>query len=204
LLQSSLSKHYNKAMKTIVLVTAMILTFNFVSAQDKRDTLNIIEKKVMLLDKDTNYWTSTYKNEAFLDTGFINQPSQGYGLLTGYFKNGKICIIRELVGLKLMNEVAVTDYYFSDGKLIYVYEREKQGPDIFIGSDGTTDYRIKEPNFEVKYYFSNDKLFATTEKGIRKTMLLPNAEFFDSQSKEGQLLLTAQKYHALFSIKYKQ
>jgi hypothetical protein len=179
-------------MKTIVLIIVMILTFNFVSAQGKHDTIYMIEQKVQSFDQDTNYWTSTYKNEAFLDTGFINQPSQGYGKLTGYFKNGK------------MNEVAVTDYYFSEGKLIYVYESEKQGPDIFIGSDGTTDYRIKEPNFEVKYYFSHDKLFATTEKGIRKTMLLPNAEYFDSQSKEGQLQLSAQKYYALFSIKYKQ
>jgi hypothetical protein len=191
-------------MKTIVLIIVMILTFNFVSAQGKHDTIYMIEQKVQSFDQDTNYWTSTYKNEAFLDTGFINQPSQGYGKLTGYFKNGKICVIREMVGLKLMNEVAVTDYYFSEGKLIYVYESEKQGPDIFIGSDGTTDYRIKEPNFEVKYYFSHDKLFATTEKGIRKTMLLPNAEYFDSQSKEGQLQLSAQKYYALFSIKYKQ
>jgi len=55
----------------------------------------------------------------------------------------------------------------------------------------------------VRYYFNNDKLIGSAEKGNRQTILLPNEEFFDSQSKEGQLLSSAKKYYERFSIKYK-
>jgi len=191
-------------MKKAIIALIMTMSFVQVFGQDKNDTLKIIEQKVGEINQDTNYWISTFTNEAFLDTGFINQPGQGYGQLTGFFKHGKVCKIRELIGISLLQEVAITEYYFVDGKLIYVYEQEKQGPDIFIDSEGTIDHRIDEPTFEVRYYFDDDKLIGLVEKGVRTTILLPNEDFFDSQSKEGQLLHSAQKYHALFSIKYKQ
>lgn len=190
-------------MRTIFLVTILILSFAYVSGQNKSDTLKIIDQKVYAIDQDTGYWLSTYTNEAFLDSAFLKQKSQGYGQLTGYFKNGKICMIRELVGIKLLHDIATTYYYFEGGELIYVDEQEKQGPAVSVDSAGTVDYRIKEPSFEVRYYFHNGKRIATSEKGERKTMLLPDERFFDSQSKEGQLLSSAQKYYMLFSVKYK-
>ncbi len=192
-----------KTMKTILLSALMSLIMTYVSGQDKQDTLRIIDHKVEAIDQYKDYWTSTFKDEAFLDTGFIKQANKGYGLLTGYFKNGKICKIRELIGLKLLQDIAVTEYYFSEGKLIFVNEQEHAGPAIFVDADGTVEHRIDEPTFEVRYYFNNDKLIGSAEKGNRQTILLPNKEFFDSQSKEGQLLSSAKKYYERFSIKYK-
>lgn len=180
------------------------MTFAYASAQESNDTILNVKQKVLSINQESDYWISTFDNEAFLDSAFIHQAGKGYGKLTGYFKNGKVCKIRELIGIKLMHDFAVTEYYFSNGKLIYVNEMEKQGPDIFIDSDGTVDQRIDEPTFEAEYYYYNDTLISTAEKGDRKTMLLPDPNFFDSMSKEGQLLLSARKYYQLFSRKYKE
>ncbi len=190
-------------MKKTILLIILTLPFVCISGQNKSDTLKNIEEKIQIINNDSSYWTSTFSNEAFLDSGFINQVNKGYGKLTGYFKNGKICKIRELIGIKLLKETAVTDYYFSEGQLIFVSEQDIQGNDIFSDSAFTVNDRITEPSFEALYYFYQGKLIETVEKGKRKTMLLPNEEYFDSQTKEGQLQLSAKKYYALFSIKYK-
>lgn len=191
-------------MKSLIPACILALTIHFVSAQNKADTVKLIQQKVKSIEADTNYWTSTFNNEAFLDTAFINQPGKGYGQLRGYFKYGKIYKIGETIGLKFLHQVANTEYYFSEGKLIYVYEKEYEKLDILIDSADTGDLRINKPGFYAQYYFNNDKMIERVEAGERKTMLLPDEKFFDSQSKEGQLLYMAQKYHAMFSIKYKQ
>jgi len=189
-------------MKTIIITSLITLAFINVSGQNKSDTIKNIDQKVQAMSKDTSYWISTMNNEAFLDTGFIKQAGQGYGQLTGYFKNGKICIIHELIGIKLQKDVAETEYYFSDGKLIFVYESETFGPAVLTdSSSGSVHYIIKGPDFEGRYYFLNDKLIKKETKG--KQQILPNETYFDSQSKEGQLLLSAQKYKNLLSVKMK-
>ena len=94
------------------------------------------------------------------------------------------------------------EYYFDDSELFFVYESEKAGKDIFVSPDGTLDYRIDQPDFSVKYYFNNSKLITRTEEGVRETMLLPNEMFFDSQSKEGQLLDSSGEFSELLKLMY--
>jgi hypothetical protein len=190
-------------MKSLLLSCIIALTFHFVTAQNKADTINLIHQKVTSIELETNFWISTIHSEAFLDTGFIRQAGQGYGQLTGYFKYGKIYKISEAIGIKLLHQTANTEYYFSEGKLIYVYEEEHEGPDILIDTAGTVEHAIESPAFIAKYYFNNDKMISRVEDGERKTMLLPDEKFFYSQSKAGQLLYTAQKYYGMFSIKHK-
>jgi hypothetical protein len=185
-------------MRSYIPVILLLLSFQWVSAQTKSDTVKMIELQVQSMNKVSDYWTSVIQNEAFLDTAFIRQPGQGYGQLTGYFKKGKVCMIKEMIGLRLLHEIAYTNYYFAEGKLIYVYEEEHEGPDIFIDSAGTQDRRIDMPGFYAKYYFNNDKMIKRLEVGERKTMLLPDEKFFDSQSKEGQLLYSAANYYRMF------
>jgi len=189
-------------MRTAVFAILISLTVTYVSGQDKDLTVKNIELKTRSIDTDSSYKIIILYNEAFLDTGFINQPAKGYGQLTAYLKNGNIYKIREIIGLKLLSDIATTDYYFSDGKLIFVYESEIYNPDAFIDNEGTVDKRKPGPDFEGKYYFSNNKVIFTTTNGQQQ--LLPNEMFFDSQSKEGQLLYSAQKYLDLLSEKNKQ
>jgi hypothetical protein len=185
-------------MKPTLLFILIVLNLPFASAQSKTDTINIIVQKVKAIDQQTNYRTSTLENEAFLDTGFISQPGQGCGQLTAYYKNSQLCKIKEMIGIKLLHQIAYTGYYFGQGKLIYVVEEEHQGPNIFIDSAGTVDRRIDMPGFIALYYFNNDKMIDRVEEGERKTMLLPDEKYFDSQSKEGQLLYSAEKYYKMF------
>lgn len=170
--------------------------------QSISDTIKAIDQKVSELNSEKGYWISTFKNEAFLDSAFINQAGQGFGELTGYFKNGNLCKIREMYGLKIINDTAVTEYYFVNSELIYVSETENYNPNIYYDSTGTIDYKTKEPEFYGQYYFSHNRLIYQNTKG--KQEILPNEMFFDSQSKQGQLLDVAQKYRARFLIKYKQ
>ena len=184
-------------MKTLILTGLITLSFVFVWGQNKSDTLKNINQKVLLLNKETKYQIATLKDEAFLDTAFTKQPGKGYGQLTGYYKNNTIYKIREFIGISLLHDMAITEYYFSDGKLIYVKETETYGPDRQTDSLGTVDHKKFKADFEGGYYFTNDKMIGTTKKGEQQ--ILPNEMYFDSQSKEGQLLLSAQKYMKLLS-----
>lgn len=189
-------------MRTAVLIICILLMGSYVSGQNKDLSVKDMEQKIRSIDQDTNYTIVTLENTAFLDTGFLNQPAKGYGQLTGYFKNGAICKIRECIGLELLSDSATTEYYFSDGKLIFVRETERYNPDVFIDNEGTVDQRKPGPDFEGIYYFSNDKIIFSSANG--KQQLLPTEMFFDSQSKEGQLMYSAQKYMNLLSEKNKQ
>lgn len=189
-------------MRTTVLIICILLLGTYVSGQDKNLLVKDIEQKIRFIDQDTTYTITTLDNMAFLDTGFINQPAKGYGQLTGYFKNDTICKIRERIGLELLSDSATTEYYFSDGKLIFVRESEIYNPDVFLDNDGTVDQRKPGPDFEGTYYFNNDKIIFSSTNG--KQQLLPNEMYFDSQSKEGQLMFSAQKYMNLLSEKNKQ
>lgn len=186
-------------MRSAVLIICMLLLGSYVSGQDKDLLVKDIEQKIRSIDQDTNYSIVTLENTTFLDTGFINQPAKGYGQLTGYFKNGTSSKIRERIGLELLPYSATTEYYFSGGKLIFVRESEIYNPDVFIDNEGTADQRKPGPDFEGIYYFNNDKIIFSSTNG--KQQLLPNEMFFDSQSKEGQLMFSAQKYMNLLSEK---
>lgn len=189
---------------TLIFTALLTVTLAVSMGQEQDNTIRNIEQKIQSIKQDTSYSIVTLVNEEFIDTGFLKQPSKGYGQLMGFFKNGIIYKICEHIGIKLLHDLATTEYYFSDGKLIFVYEKERNGPDIFIDSAGTVDHKTNIPSFEGCYYFDNDKLINTATTGEIKTMLLPNEKFFDSQSKEGQLLLSAQKYMNLLTKKKKE
>jgi hypothetical protein len=184
----------------------MAFSLSCALAQDTLKIITAIDQQVQDFNQypDYQYQLFTLSNEDFLDTAFLNQPGKGYGQLTGYFRDGKLYKIYEMIGIKALHAVGVTTYYFDGGKLIYVYESEINGPNIFIDSEGTVDHKTDEPDFEIRYYFSTDRLIKSNEKGTRQTMLLPNEAFFDSMSKEGQLLYAAQQYSELLNKKMKK
>ncbi len=196
-------------MKTGIVNRALLIVIHFffvavLSGQSLNDSIIAVNKKVLILYSDTTYSISTYKNETFLDSAFINQAGIGFGELTGYFKNGKLCRIKELIGVKKLNDVAIVEYYFSNDSLIYVSESEQYNPNVYVGSDGVIDYKYNkdEPDFFGQYYFNQNRLFYKNTRG--KPGILPNEMFFDSQSKQGQLLENANEYRTLFLIKFKQ
>jgi len=184
-------------MKTTILTCLISFTFACASAQDNNEIVRNIDKKILSINRETRFQIATLKNDAFLDTAFIKQPDKGYGQLTGYFKNDTIYKIREFIGISQLHDMAITEYYFSDSKLIFVKETEEYGTEILSDSLGSVDHKKDKADFEGQYYFADDKIISTNKKG--KQQILPNEIFFDSQSKEGQLLLSAKKYKDLFT-----
>ena len=185
----------------IILISCIFILSCKVSAQFRNDTISNIDKKVLSISQSAAEQVITLKNENFLDSGFLHQPGMPYGQLKGFINNKNINLIIENLGIEIRHDFATTEYYFENGKLIYVYEKERVGPDIFIDSAGVRDERKERITFEGRYYFFNQKLIKTLKTGKQETMLLPNEEFFDSQSKEGQLLQSAERYFKLLSKK---
>ena len=185
-------------MRSFISVILLLLSFHLVSAQSKTDSIKLIQQAVKAINRQTPSHLAHFSNAQFLDSLFLQQPGQAYGQLTAFFNNNEIYKIHLTIGIKRLHQTAYTSYYFSQGKLIYVCEEEYQGPEIFTDSAATIDDRIDMPGFFARYYFNKDKMIDRMETGQRKTMLLPDEKFFDSQSKEGQLLYSAANYYRMF------
>jgi len=172
-------------MKQLLLTNCLILMMFAAVAQNK-ERINDIEQKCKIINLAPAYQIKTLEGADFLDSAFINQPNEGYGKLTGYFRNDTLFKIREFYGIKKLEIIGITEYYYWENKLIFVHETENSGPDVLMDSSGTIDYRVKVPEFEGLYYFFSDMLIYKLVEG--EQAILPNEKFFDSQSKEGQLL----------------
>jgi len=159
-----------------------------------------INNAVQNINNYQNYDSIILTNHEFLDSVFIYQPSEGYGKLTGFFVNDTLIKIKEEYGLRLMHDYAITEYYFNDGKLIFVNEEENYNPQVITDNDGTVDYKQKGNDFEAKYYFTDAEMTTVDYKG--EPQLIPNQRFFHSQSKEGQLRSSASKNAELLMSKY--
>lgn len=181
------------------LITLFLALLAITAKPQQNDTVAKIAEQCSIIDNFSNYQTDTLRDMEFLDEEFIKQRNEGYGLLTGYFKNDTLYKIHELYGTRLMKDVATTDYYFKNGMLIFVIEKEEYSPSVIVGGDGTTDHKINEPDFVGKYYFFKDKMIFKTTKG--SPQILPNEMYFDSQSKEGQLLMFSDKNAGLLKKK---
>jgi hypothetical protein len=108
-----------------------------------------ITARVREINNDSSMTTVVLRNEEFMDNS-----TDGGGELTGYFKNDQIWKITRSIGIS--NGMEIYDYYFTKGKLIFVYE-------IFNGfvydmKSNRMDYSKTERNFIGRYYFKNNKL----------------------------------------------
>ncbi len=106
-------------------------------------------------------------------------------MLYAYFVDGELVRIKEIIRILAFREMAIADYYFQSGELIIVLEK------------GNLDYCMTTADFKARYFYKDSKIIKRSEAGTRQSLLLPNEEFFDSQSKEGQLLYSAEKYYQL-------
>lgn len=184
-------------MKSIIPILIFTIITSFVFCQNNDSVVHEIDQIVLNINEYNNFRIAEICGEEFLDTSFLKQPSIGYGKLYAYFIDGELVKIREVIGIRALQEMAITEYYFQYEELIFVYEKEKPGPYVFFDGNGNADYRLETADFKARYYFKNMKIVKRLETGTRQTLLLPNEDFFDSQSKEGQLLYSAERYYQL-------
>lgn len=178
----------NKSSIIIIFTLIIIGLILFLSLKDRNSNIaqiQNIQKNVELIDSEKNYEVKTLNNEQIQG----NQMTDGGAQLTGYFKQGKIVKIKEK--LSLSYGVKNYEYYFSDGKLIFVYEKDENFPDP--ENSGTLDYSKTETAFEGYYYFENGKLISKKTIGTKRFSendIIDIEESFLKVSQENLLLLT--------------
>ena len=144
------------------IIISILLTFGILTTalgQTKDDRLKDIRDKFRAINSDTGYVTKTLTNEQFLE-----HVTDAGGELTGHFKNGQIKKIIERIGLSYC--VRTFEYYFWDGYLIFVYEKEDDFP--YIDTTGTLDHTKLELAFEGRYYFDGGKVIETKITGQKR------------------------------------
>lgn len=141
---------------TILLLLTFTLCFAAASGQSKAKLLGAIRKEFKDINSDT-----TLKKVVLTDEEFLDQIPDGGGELTGFYKTGELKKIKSWIGLSSGN--AVFEFYFKDGKLIFVYEQFYS----FVYDKKQEELRLDttERTFEGRYYFADGKLIAQTTTG---------------------------------------
>src|SRR5690606_7848221 len=140
----------NVICKTVPVGLLLVIATQASFGQGKDGVLRRIKEEVQVINKDTAYKTMALTAEAFLE-----QSPDGGAQLTGYFKGGKIKKVHQWIGLSRGNEI--TEFYYSNGKLIFVYEQFDAF--IYVDSLQAFDYTKTEHTFAGRYYFYNGTLF---------------------------------------------
>ncbi len=165
---------------TILTLIFLILTLSLFSHSENK--AEQIRKKVEQIDNDTTYKIKTLENEQFLE-----HLTDEKGRLTGYFKNGHLVKIVELISLPSC--VKNYTYYYQGDFLIFASGEEK----VFKYIDSTASFDIKhqEPGWGCAYYFSNNKLIKSLDGGHNRC-LYPVKE-----SQTSNILKSSKKYSTL-------
>ncbi len=145
--------------KNIISVILLLVILTTAQGQTKDSIAKDIEEKFQRINLDSGYLVKTLENEQFLE-----HMTDGGGILTGYFKNGQINKITEQLGLSY--GIKTFEFYFWDGQLIFVYEKEEDFP--HIEANGSLDYNKLELVFEGRYRFNNGKLIETEIQGKKR------------------------------------
>jgi hypothetical protein len=143
----------------IISIYLLICNLAIVYGQTGEGKINVIRERFQIINQYESYETKKLINEQFL-----KQMTDGGGELTGYFKDGEISKIVERVGISFC--IRIFEYYFWDGKLIFVYELEIDP--LYNDSTGTLDWNNQKIVFEGRYYFDNDKLIESKIIGQKR------------------------------------
>jgi hypothetical protein len=133
----------------ILSILAVLAFFSTSCGQTRSDLKNEIKKEIQSINSDTAYKKVTLENDDFL-----GNMTDGGGELTGYFKGEQIKKIYQWIGLSNGNEI--TEFYFRNGQLIFVYE--KFSAFVYDHKKEQQDLTKTETTFEGRYYFDKDKL----------------------------------------------
>lgn len=142
--------------KLIFLNWANLFFIAFSFGQTNADRLKSIKEKFQKINNDKTLKKITLENEEFLE----NMTDNG-GKLIGYYKNTAIKKIYEWAGLS--NGICISEFYFDNGQLIFVYKKIN----LFLYNDERSEFNQNKTQtaFEGRYYFSNNMLFKSAIKG---------------------------------------
>jgi hypothetical protein len=137
---------------TLKNITLLLVTFFFmhtVFAQSNGDMIKSIRKEFKAINDDGSLKKVVLENEEFME-----QMTDRGGSLTGYYKEDKIAKIVEWIGIS--NGIYITEYYFKDEQLMFVYKAFKAV--VYDAKKNDVDLDQTGVKFEGRYYFSNKLL----------------------------------------------
>ena len=123
------------------------------SKADKSSALVQIKQVFKQINSYKNYKVVTIDDSE----EFLGHSTDNGGSLKGYYKGDSLKKIVEWVGLS--NRVVQNDYYFNDGKLLFVYSTDSRCK--ANDKTGEMDCSKFEKVFKGRYYFNDDKLIDT-------------------------------------------
>ncbi|MEQ1625574.1 MAG: hypothetical protein ABL870_12820 [Sediminibacterium sp.] len=155
------------------------------NAQENNKLLEDIRSSVERINITKGYTIRKLENDQFLD-----QIPDGGGLLTGYFKNGKVEKINEWIVLSSCTITTV--YYIENNNLIFTYTIGSEFP--YIDSLNKFDNKNSIKKMECKFFYHNG--------AIVKSILTGSTRCDDKPSlKLGkQYALNFTKYRKLLTV----
>jgi len=166
-------------MRKNIINSKLIVLFLFTPllffGQNKDKIIENIRINFKKINQDKTYSILTLENEEFL-----GQMTDGGGELRGFFKNNSLIKIFERVGLSYC--VTSFEYYFLNGKLIFVYEKEDDFP--YNEKLGSLDYTKTDKVFEGRYYFNENKMIESKIIGEKRIQ----NEIDSNREKKGEMI----------------
>ena len=140
----------------ILSVLLVVLSLTSLAQGTKSEQIRLIKKEFQIINNETTLKKIKLENEEFL-----TNMTDGGGQLVGYFDTAHIRKIYQWIGLSNGNEI--TEYYFKNGKLIFVYAIFKSF--IFDQKYQQFNRTKTKTTSEGRFYFNNKKLIESLISG---------------------------------------
>ena len=144
----------------LLLLFALANNVRSYSQSDKDSIIKNIRQVYQQINDDKTLHTVTLAEPEFLGE---DVQLDGGAELKGYFKNDTLC--KMVLAFGLSYAARKYDYYFSNGRIVFIYETEEDYP---MKKDGGLNYDKMVLAFEGRYYYDNGKLIQPVFKGKKR------------------------------------
>lgn len=132
------------------------------NTQNKDAIIKGIKEKVKAINNEEDYQIKKLDNEWFVSHDFVRDAGTQ---IDGYYKQNNLKKIVERIGLSF--EVRTYEYYYSDGGLILIHEKNEIFP--YNEETGIMDRTRLELAFEGDYYINNNDIVDIITSGEKRT-----------------------------------
>lgn len=154
-------------MKPLVVLMFLMFFVSAVFAQNNPDRITEIKKSVELIDhKRLSIRTISGSEE------ILGKNTDGNAVLIGYYDNDNLRKIILEVGLSSCKDVSL--YFFEQGALIFVYEKE----DGFVYDEEKNefDHNKTQHLMDCRFYLDHDKIIKTLISGNARCTVTPTGK----------------------------
>jgi len=159
------------ASKLFIGYILVILSTVICQAQSKDAIIKDIKSSFQLINQDQTLKVIKLENEEFLQN-----VTDGGGILIGYFKNNDLCKIKLWIGLSY--GVREFEYYLKNDLVSFIYEKENDFK--YNSNTGTIEDNKPILAFEGRYYLNKEKVIEVTTKGNKRFEENPNPKYIYS------------------------